>query len=60
MPIPAPSEKEEQSKFMVRCMGAVKGEFKDNKQRVAVCLSKFRNKNKKSDDKENNKDGSSS
>lgn len=52
MPIPTPKKDEEQENFMERCMSspAMKKEFPDNKQRVAVCLNTFtRGKKKKSD-----------
>jgi len=43
MPLPAPDHGEKRSKFMERCMSdpTTKGEFKDNKQRAAVCSSQF-------------------
>jgi hypothetical protein len=43
MPLPTPHKDEKQSDFMSRCMGseAIK-EFKDQKQKVAVCYSQFR------------------
>jgi hypothetical protein len=48
MPIPKPRENEEQDNFMTRCMGddVMKKEFPQNKQRVAVCMSSWRDKNK--------------
>jgi hypothetical protein len=44
MPLPSPRDKEKRSKFMERCMLdlAGKSEFKDNKQRTAVCYSQFK------------------
>lgn len=50
MPIPSPSKDEKQSVFMSRCMGneTVKKEFPDQKQRTAICFSKFRKKSKSS------------
>tara|TARA_R110000824_G_scaffold256329_1_gene445349 strand:- start:7460 stop:7669 length:210 start_codon:yes stop_codon:yes gene_type:complete len=44
MPLPSPRDKEKRSKFMNRCMLdlADKNEFKDNKQRSAVCYSQFK------------------
>ena len=43
MPLPSPKEKEQRKDFMSRCMLDLsqKGEFKDSKQRVAVCMSQF-------------------
>ena len=44
MPLPSPRDKEKRSEFMNRCMLdlAAKEEFKDNKQRAAVCYSQFK------------------
>ena len=44
MPLPSPRDKEKRSDFMNRCMLdlAGKDEFKDNKQRSAVCYSQFK------------------
>lgn len=44
MPLPTPNNGEKRSKFMDRCMSdpTTKGEFKDNKQRSAVCHSQFK------------------
>lgn len=44
MPIPKPGKKEEQKEFMPRCLGdeVMRKEFKDFKQRVAVCLNTYR------------------
>ena len=43
MPLPTPDNGEKRSKFMDRCMSdpTTRGEFKDNKQRAAVCSSQF-------------------
>ena len=43
MPLPTPNNGEKYSKFMDRCMMDLskKDEFKDNKQRAAVCYSQF-------------------
>ena len=43
MPLPTPNNGEKRSNFMERCMIDLskKGEFKDNKQRAAVCSSQF-------------------
>ena len=42
MPIPTPRKDEDRSNFMSRCMSdpEMKKEYKDNSQRVAVCMSK--------------------
>jgi hypothetical protein len=44
MPLPSPRDKEKRSAFMNRCMLDLAGkeEFKDNKQRAAVCYSQFK------------------
>ena len=44
MPIPKPKKEEQKSKFVQRCMAdqTMRKEFKDIKQRVAVCLSQFK------------------
>jgi hypothetical protein len=49
MPIPKPGKKEEQKQFMSRCLGdkKMKEEFGDIKQRIAVCMTSFREKDKK-------------
>jgi len=43
MPLPSPRDGEKKSKFMSRCMVdlTAKDEFKDIKQRAAVCASQF-------------------
>ena len=43
MPLPTPNNGEKRSKFMDRCMSdpTTRGEFKDSKQRAAVCSSQF-------------------
>ena len=43
MPLPSPRDGEKKSKFMSRCMVdlTAKNEFKDVKQRAAVCASQF-------------------
>lgn len=50
MPLPTPNPKEKNSDFMNRCMSYLsdKKEFKDNKQRAAVCYSQVARKKKKS------------
>lgn len=49
MPIPKPEKKEEQKQFMSRCLSdkKMKEEFGDIKQRIAVCMTSFREKDKK-------------
>ena len=44
MPLPTPNSGETQSAFVSRCVGSdvVQRDFKDNKQRVAVCYSQWR------------------
>lgn len=48
MPIPSPKENEKNSNFMNRCMTYLseKKEFKDAKQRAAVCYSQLARKKK--------------
>lgn len=50
MPLPKPNPKEKNSDFMNRCMSYLsdKKEFKDTKQRAAVCYSQIARKKKKS------------
>lgn len=40
MPIPSRKKDEDKSAFMSRCMSELSGEYKDDKQRTAICLSK--------------------
>lgn len=44
MPIPTPRSSENQSQFVSRCIGdlAGAGDFSDQKQRAAVCYSKWK------------------
>ncbi len=46
MPLPSKQNKEGKSQFMSRCLSdsIMKKEFPDMKQRIAVCLSKFKDK----------------
>lgn len=46
MPLPKPRKNENQNAFMQRCMAdpKVSEEFKNPKQRVAVCMSQWENK----------------
>ena len=48
MPIPKPRKGETESGFMERCMGidTMRSEYPQRDQRVAVCLSSFRDKQK--------------
>lgn len=45
MPLPKPSTKEDSNEFVSRCMSddMMEKEYKDHKQRLAVCLTQFRN-----------------
>jgi len=49
MPLPKPKKDEQKNDFVSRCMGdeTMKKDFKDNKQRVAVCLAQFSKKDSK-------------
>lgn len=49
MPLPKPEKNEKRNDFVSRCMGdeTMKKDFKDNKQRVAVCLAQFSKKDSK-------------
>ena len=42
MPLPKPKTGEKEDKFISRCMSALKDEFPDQKQRLAVCYSQWR------------------
>ena len=44
MPLPKPTKKETEKEFVSRCMGddMINKDFKDQKQRAAVCYSRFR------------------
>jgi hypothetical protein len=44
MPIPSPRKGEQEAAFIARCMGdgLMKTDYKDNKQRLAVCYSSWR------------------
>lgn len=52
MPLPKPKDDENQDEWIERCMSndAMKEEFPDNDQRLAVCFQKWRDKDKKSTD----------
>ena len=49
MPLPTRNKDEDKSKFMDRCVSddTMKKEFSDIKQRIAVCLTQFKKKDKK-------------
>jgi hypothetical protein len=49
MPIPTPNKDEDKNSFVSRCMSndTMEKEYKDNDQRVAICLAQFRRKNPK-------------
>lgn len=44
MPLPKPSKKETEQEFVSRCMGddMMNEDYKDQKQRAAVCYSQFK------------------
>lgn len=44
MPLPSPSKKETEQEFVSRCMGdeMMNEDFKDQKQRAAVCYSQYK------------------
>ena len=44
MPLPKPKNKEKRSDFISRCVSQVAKDpkFKDNKQRVAICYTQFK------------------
>jgi hypothetical protein len=48
MPLPTPSEKEKEQEFVSRCMGddMMNKDYKDQKQRAAVCYSQFKRRMK--------------
>jgi len=52
MPLPKPKDDESQDEWIDRCMSndAMKDEFPDDDQRLAVCFQKWRDKDKKSTD----------
>jgi hypothetical protein len=52
MPLPSKKTSESKEKFMDRCVSddVMKSEFTDIKQRIAVCLSQFKKKEKKDGD----------
>ena len=54
MPIPSKKDKESQKDFMDRCIidNIMQKEFKDIKQRIAVCLTKYKENNKDANTKQ--------
>lgn len=52
MPLPSPQKDEDQSKFISRCAGdeTMNKDYPDTKQRVAICYSQWKNKDKKDPD----------
>lgn len=48
MPLPSPSKKETEQEFVSRCMGdeMMNEDYKDQKQRAAVCYSQFKRRMK--------------
>ena len=48
MPLPSKRKDEKQNEFMSRCMSddVMKKEFRDNKQRVAVCINQYQTRKK--------------
>lgn len=53
MPLPKKQGEESKSNFMSRCISdsVMRKEYKDIKQRIAVCLSRYQVKNTKKSDK---------
>lgn len=47
MPIPTPSKKESKDDFVSSCMSDLSKDFPDQKQRAAVCYSKWEDKKSK-------------
>lgn len=46
MPIPKPKKDEKEKDFISRCMGAIGGEYDDNKQATAICYQSWKDKDK--------------
>jgi hypothetical protein len=44
MPIPKPESKEDEKKYIARCMSELKGEYPETKQRIAICLNEWSKK----------------
>jgi len=51
MPLPTPRKNEKKNDFISRCMSEAKGEFPNRNQRVAVCHTQWRRKNKSIDER---------
>lgn len=49
MPIPNPESGESQNDFVSRCMSAMSGDDKPNDQKVAICMTKWRESKKSMD-----------
>jgi len=51
MPIPKPKKNEEQDAFLERCMGdnVMNDDYPDNKQRYAICMQSWKDKDKEED-----------
>ena len=47
MPIPSPKPGEGEKTYIPRCMSALKNEFPNRKQRLAVCYTQLRKAGKK-------------
>ena len=45
MPLPTPTQSENQEEFISRCMGdsTMNNDYPDNSQRYAICISQFEN-----------------
>ncbi len=56
MPLPSKQKNESKEQFMDRCLGdeVSKKEFTDIKQRIAVCLSQWKQKGKNNGKSKNN------
>ena len=49
MPIPNPSKTETKNEFISRCTSSLSDEYKDNKQRLAICFQKWEDRKKEAD-----------
>jgi hypothetical protein len=43
MPLPKPGNDEDRQEFLERCMDELEGEFPEQNQRYAVCISQWEN-----------------
>ena len=52
MPIPTPTENEQEGEFIVRCMAdeTMRDEYPDRQQRLAICYGEWRKKDDDSED----------